>query len=168
MTIATPEDASAEVALGVSSTANPVTVSDVVELVGRSEVEDIVFYELHAERAAVPTVEEPRGLETMRVMQRRDAHSVEVRCRAEVHGADGFYVVDAAVLYRFHEELQISEAILREFVEKVGVMAVYPYIREAVCALAAKLRLSVPILGIIRSGEVHLTDEPPTSMTPGD
>lgn len=43
-----------------------------------------------------------------------------------------------------------------EFLERVAMMAVYPFQREALATYATRLRVPVPTLGLVRQGEIDL------------
>lgn len=122
------------------------------ELLERTELADIVFYETGGRRN--PDAEESRM--NIQVAVRREELLLEVRCRATVSGAGGEYVADAAARFEFHEPVAASADAVTDFVERVGVLCVYPYLREAITQLAAKLGLERPVLRLLRPGDVHL------------
>ncbi|QYC54602.1 hypothetical protein PP488_gp44 [Gordonia phage Agueybana] len=77
----------------------------------------------------------------------------------EAQGQGGRYLADAGAVFTLKSEAQIEEGVQREFAEKVGVMAVYPYLRSTVSQLAASLGLDRPVLPLLRAGAVALTRE---------
>jgi hypothetical protein len=83
----------------------------------------------------------------------------EVRIKANVGGNGGRYVADAGAVFTLATTGKIEDGIVREFAEKVGVMAVYPYIRAAVSQTAASLGLDRPVLPLLRAGAVTLTQD---------
>ncbi|MGO4453704.1 hypothetical protein [Arthrobacter sp. RAF14] len=54
------------------------------------------------------------------------------------------------------EPATVSGIAMGEFLERVAIMAIYPYQREALATYAARLRVPVPTLGLIRQGDVNL------------
>lgn len=54
------------------------------------------------------------------------------------------------------EAITVAGAAMGEFLERVAMMAVYPYQREALATYATRLRVPVPTLGLVRQGEIDL------------
>lgn len=132
---------------------SPRTVNDARDLLALTELTDIVFYEISARRN--PDVEgTPVSIE---IALRREELLLEVRCRATVLGGEGEYLADASAVFNLQEPVEAPEEVIAEFVERVGVMSVYPYLREAITQSAAKLGLDRPILRLLRPGDVHIT-----------
>ncbi|MDZ7929042.1 MAG: hypothetical protein U5N21_02790 [Rhodococcus sp. (in: high G+C Gram-positive bacteria)] len=134
------------------------TVTDVGELLAACELSDIVFYEVSALRMSETDSEPDKkpGFD-MRIMTRIEPQRVEIRCRAQALGAGGQYVTDASSVFTMASPVEVDERVVREFAEKVGVMAVYPYIRESITQGGARLGLDRPILPLLRAGDVHLS-----------
>ncbi|MGU3586395.1 hypothetical protein ACLBYD_24900 [Rhodococcus sp. C26F] len=131
----------------------PRAITDARELLELTELTDIVFYEIGARRN--PDVEDtPVSID---IALRREELLLEIRCRATVLGGGGEYLVDASAVFTLQEPVQASETAVAEFVERVGVMSVYPYLREAITQSAAKLGLDRPVLRLLRPGDVHVT-----------
>ena len=147
----------------------PQQVGDVAELASLVELRDIVYFKVHADRIEEgeaglegdPDTGARRPQVAISVHERHDETRMQVRCVLEAETADGRYVVDAAARYETESAVTFDEDVAREFVARVGVMAVYPYIREALHSAAAKLRLEPPVLGLLRPGGVSLTEEKP-------
>ena len=62
--------------------------------------------------------------------------------------------------------VDISDAALSEFVERVGVMTVYPYLRESIDQSAAKLGAARPTMKLLRPGDITVSvsaDETPST-----
>lgn len=128
-------------------------VNDARQLLEIAELTDIVFYEVHGRRSPDAADSEP----SVRIALKREAQTIEVRCRAYVASLGGAYSTDASAVFSLDEDVSISDEAMTEFVEKVGVMTVYPYLREAISQAAAKLGLERPILKLLRPGEVRVT-----------
>lgn len=141
--------------------AQPV-IDDVRELLALTDLSDIVFYQVAAQRkdeadqAAEP--EESHGGEELpvQVFARHDATHIEVRVRAAADGPSALYVVDVGARFTLQRPVEVSPSAMKEFVERVGVMAAFPYVREGVHDLASKLRAPAPLLGLLRAGAVQL------------
>lgn len=135
-------------------------VASIEELVQLTELDDIVYFELWAARdAALGELTEP-DLHPIKISERHDDERIEVRCMVEVEAPSVRYRVDAAAQFLLAEAVQIDEEIVQEFVERVGVMAVYPYLREGVHDLASRLRLEPPILTLLRANSVSVSGSP--------
>lgn len=59
----------------------------------------------------------------------------------------------------------IPELVLKEFIEKVAVMAAYPFLRQGVATMATVVEAPVPLLGLLRSGEFRLDQLPPPDVS---
>jgi hypothetical protein len=137
--------------------AEPRIIDDIVDLVRLSDLVDVTLLRVAGERHEGSDVPEPS--ESMQVLQHADQEHIEVRCQMEVVTAEGRYVADVGSTYDFSEPLQVDRAVLEEFTGRVAVMAVYPFVREAIHQTAARLRLPAPLLGLLRQGQVELTRE---------
>lgn len=82
---------------------------------------------------------------------------IEVRVNANVRVRAAEYMVEAATQFHHSPELTVSEETAREFAEHVGVMAIYPYLREAIQDASARLRQRVLVLPLLRAGELTLS-----------
>lgn len=129
-----------------------------------AELADVVFYQVSAQRKEVADEAvaqlESESEETadfpMQILVRHDETHLEVRVRGVSDRVDATYVLDVGARFTFAQPVEFEPPALQEFVERVGVMAVYPYIREGLHDLAAKLRLPAPLLKLIRGGQVQL------------
>lgn len=161
---------------------------DVIEMLQLAELEDIKYYELAARLRAKPWDEADAGTEggpvaesgdageveqpedgqdnQLVVSMRSSSTSIEVRVRMVVQNPVAEFVADVSAQYHLTEPLDLNEELRTEFAERVGVMAVWPFLREGLHAQGARLRTEVPLLGIIRQGQFRLRDliapdEPP-------
>lgn len=137
---------------------------DIIQLVGAVELKGVECLQLSAERRAdeesgiAPLVMEDQETElTFDVHPVQWGRLIEVWFRASVETANAGLVAAYAVLYERGDDDEVPEAVQIEFVERVAVMAVLPYIREAIHGLGARLRVPVPLLPILRQGEFRLT-----------
>ena len=89
----------------------------------------------------------------------------EIRARFVLVTGEAELVADISALYTFEEELFLPMEVAAEFVERVGIMAVYPFIREQVFASATRLGVAAPVLGMLRAGQftvnAHADPTPP-------
>lgn len=93
------------------------------------------------------------------VREQHDTGQLEARFRATVTSSDGRYVADVGMQYRFDEPSEPSQNAVRQFLEAVGIMAAWPFLREAVAATAARMELEVPVLPLMRQGDFALDED---------
>ncbi|MEV8238485.1 hypothetical protein AB0P23_24840 [Rhodococcus sp. NPDC077669] len=141
----------------------PRTVTDARELLELSELTDVIFYEVSGRR----TTDADTSSVSIQIALRHEALVIEVRCRATVTGAGGEYLSDASAVFTLNAPIAAAEQVITEFVERVGVMSVYPYLRESISQSAAKLGLERPVLKLLRPGEVHVTVDSKSDPTDG-
>jgi len=141
-------------------------VATAAELVGLVELEDVIFYNVTSARRDEPGPEQPS--QVMQVFVQHDGPRLEVRVQVQVDTEDGRYLVDVSARFTTWETMVASDEVKQEFVERVGVMTVYPYIRETITTNAAKMRLVQPLMQLLRAGEAKLTPHPGGDRSGGD
>lgn len=57
-------------------------------------------------------------------------------------------------------------AVVAEFIERVGLMAVFPFLREAVFTTASRLGVPPPVVEILRAGEASVEFDESASWPP--
>lgn len=135
-------------------------VTSAVELLSITELVGVKTYELRSllvggrdgEREATGPEEGAASDLGPEVMVRYEGKMIEARLRLEHRTEEAILTADIAVIYEMREARKITNAALGEFLEKVGVMAVFPFIREAIVTSAARLGVAVPVLGMLRAG----------------
>ncbi|GAA4234693.1 SecB-like chaperone SecBL [Actinomadura meridiana] len=135
-------------------------------LVEEIELKRITFFEISARRwNSDPGIsEEPHeeAQTSLNVMHRVDAHSISIRCRLTLSYKEGVVVADGAAIFETRDrssdprEVEIAEDVLVEFSRRVGIPALYPYLREAIQESARKVRMKAPVLGLLRPGSLKL------------
>lgn len=81
---------------------------------------------------------------------------IEIWFRAHFETHASRLVAAVATVYERDTDEDIPEETRTEFIEKVAVMAAYPYLRSALQGLAARMRLGDVTLDILRQGEFHM------------
>ncbi len=135
-------------------TAETRTYTDIHDLVDHAELVDVRFYEVAALRK-----DSDEGRFSIQVISRIELAEMEIRCLAAVDGGGAQYKVDAGAVFSLDPPGVVVPEIAREFAEKVGVMAVYPYVRSAVNDLGSQLGADRPTLPLLRSGDVRLNEQ---------
>lgn len=136
------------------------TVSSAAEMLPLIELTDIRVYEVAGRRADAGDGDAARKVdEALTLHARGDSTWFETRARMLVRTEDADLVADTAAIYTFSEALAFSQDVATEFVERVGVMAVYPFLREQICSMATRLGVAPPIVGLLKAGQFTL--DPP-------
>ena len=134
------------------------------ELLAIGELVDVRFLSFRADlRGELREDIKPDELESsMQVQVGRQPGVLEIRIDFDAITTAADYSVVAATQFHFDEEQpEVSEELGRAFAEKVGVMAVYPYVREALQSMSMRLRQDAITLPLLRAGGVSLTNPQP-------
>lgn len=143
-------------------------IADINELLELVSLDDVVFFEVSGRgRDGIDdeTLAPKEPTAEIDVLRRVGPKNIEVRCRAEIETPDARYAVDAAARYSIREAVALSPELVEEFADRVGVMTVYPYLRESVHGLAAKLRRGPVTLGLLRPGDIRLINDTATGSS---
>lgn len=153
------------------------------ELLDLTELSDVVIHYLEGERHDPDDREDeeprlsPEPLESgddplddivsFAVTTRVDGDEIGVRCRIITFNYHGSFTVDGEAIFSFEAPTRpIPPDIVHDFVEQVGVMALYPYLRAASAACAAQMSLPTPRFPLLRAGDLKLWRE--DERTPDD
>lgn len=130
--------------------------ADARDLLDISELTGIHTWEIRGQRRPDLAADNPDDGITPDVGIRVSDTSLETRMRVVVRVDGAEITADMAAEYTFDRRCVIGGEVAREFVERVAVMAVYPFIRESIFASASRLGVSAPVLGLIRAGEFRV------------
>lgn len=136
-------------------------IDDVTELVELVKLKDIFFIELRAARREgthLPAPEHDVPVENL-VLQRVTDSEIEVRLVSTVQNELAQFSADVMVQYSKLEEFDVTEHALQEFTRRVGLMAGYPYIREAISDLSTKLRTPTVTLSMVRPEGIKFSED---------
>jgi hypothetical protein len=132
-------------------------IADVVELLSYVDLTDIAHYEVSGvRRQSEPEEDFEPGVRDPQVMVRHEGGKLETRVRLAVDTDEARLVADIAAIYTLSEPLEVPDDVIAEFLERVGVMAVYPYLRAAIHGSAAQIGADAPVLGLLRSGSINV------------
>lgn len=93
---------------------------------------------------------------------RHDGAELGVRLAARMYLGVGTVLADFAATYQAVEPIQTDEAMRLDFATNIGVMALIPYIRQAIADLTQRVFGQVVLLPIVQRGEISFVrDEPP-------
>lgn len=131
------------------------TIEDLVPLV---DLVGVRWYEVSGERTNGDESQPAEADMTLEVREQHDPGQLEARFRAVVTSSDGRFLADVGMLYRMEEPLDPSPLAVKHFLEAVGIMAAWPFLREAVATTAARMELEVPVLPLMKQGGLVLDD----------
>ena len=135
-------------------------IERVLELLNASELEDIQYHELSVKRKVLPDEqtsdeESEKGNFGVRPQFRLDGDSFGFRLVGEIESPVGDVRVAVASEYKLHEDApELDSYLVRLFGNKVGIMALYPFLREAIATLTAKSYGTSLFVPLIQQGEV--------------
>ncbi|KTS70380.1 hypothetical protein NS206_00505 [Microbacterium testaceum] len=134
---------------------------DAADVLQASELTDIVVYEVAARR--LRDVPESEPAEDFGVQAHGTDEAFETRARLYLRTDEAEFVTEIGAFYTFSEPLRLSKPVAQEFLSRVGIMAVYPFIREQVFSSARRIGVASPVLGLLRAGQFVISDgdEPP-------
>jgi hypothetical protein len=135
------------------------TIEDIVELLDLVELVDMRVYAAEGRRkdSSVAEDHDQSGDIELNFMERHTAEVLENRFRLKVENEEAVYSADIGAIYALQEPVVPLPALVAEFAERVGFMAVFPYLRESISSSASRLGLPIPVLGIVRPGDFQIT-----------
>lgn len=127
------------------------------ELVSTVALVSVDFTEVNARRASgeAPTTADT-GPDGLSVTATRRPDRIEVRCGIDHAEADATYRVVVQGTFQAQESFEIDDTTMTAFVQQVGVMTLYPYLRETVRGLSAKIGARAVLLELLRPGQIQL------------
>lgn len=137
-------------------------IADVQAVIAASELRSVEYYEMSGRRHdAVQSAEEAETGELRIVVQQRaDADGFGVRLNATLTLSIGEAQVSVAGEYALTQELELTTRAVQLFANEVGVMAVYPYLREAVATITGRVFKQPLHLQMITRGDIVTEVEP--------
>ena len=145
-------------------TIEPRQIRDIQDLVDSVAMSDVQFYELTSTRNESGKDVDDAEIHPSFVLQiGHPSDGIGVRLAIEITIGRGTIRADAGVIYHTTEKedlISVSEEIGLEFVNRVGVLALMPYLREAIANISLRV-LGTPItLPMLRAGQLtfHATE----------
>lgn len=86
----------------------------------------------------------------------RSPDRIEVHCAVDHSAADATYRVAVRGVFQAAETFQVADDVMTGFVQQVGVMALYPFLRETVRDLSAKIGAQPALMDLIAPGQIQL------------
>jgi hypothetical protein len=91
-----------------------------------------------------------------RLQSSRDA--AEVRQRLQVSAEEARFTVDMGMTFAFPRPIEVGQDVRQEFIQRVGLMALHPYVRESLQTLSAKLGVEPVLLPLRKTFDLELLD----------
>lgn len=141
-------------------------VEDARELLGLGELVDVRVLRFSGSLRDEPDTElDEDAVNTsvqVNIVNRPGVLQVTMDMGARTRGAE--YAVLGATQFHYDGSFEVSEEVARSFAEGVGVMAIYPYLREALQSFSTRLTQSPITLPLLRQGQVDLASEAPEDV----
>jgi hypothetical protein len=143
------------------------------ELVEFSDIESISYFEIAATRVESDELLEPgdhdeqiQPTHLLQTAHRGSEDGFRVRIRTEIEVDVGSIVVDVAAEYTLVNATtaQITPELMVDFVNKVAVMTLVPYLRNAVADITLRVFGTALTMPIMRRGELEF--ELPNELDP--
>jgi len=145
----------------VSGNNEPRVVDSAAELLEIGiTLQGVQFFRLEAavnEDAAAP-IEAPEEVSPAYGLKlRHEGREIGTRVSITLDEVAWKIVVDAAVDYTLDEDVQVTEGGLLDFANNVGVMALLPYLRQAIADLSQRVLGEVIMMPVIARGSLVFT-----------
>ncbi|GAC1460762.1 MAG: hypothetical protein PVSMB10_18150 [Pseudarthrobacter sp.] len=88
-----------------------------------------------------------------------DQTQIEVRQRVDIVSDEALFTVDAGIMFDFPGPIRVAAAIRPLFIERVGLTALHPYVRESVTAMSNKLNVTPILLPLMQTFSVDELDQ---------
>lgn len=144
-------------------------VESLPDLVAAVELVGVTFIELRAERVA-PREVDPDSMQ-IAIAQEVSSEVITLSFQGIIKMETADLV--AAVQTRFAftnptDASSIPEPVLEEFIEKLGIMTAYPYIRQGIHTLSTMLGIAPVTVGLLRAGTFELNANDSESVPADD
>lgn len=135
----------------------PLQINDLRDLVPLIDLKGIRFLETSSKlKQHEPSADLDKADLKISVQENHTENLFDIRVSAIVEHSQAEYFVKVGAQYSASEAVDATPEVIRELIERLAIMSVFPFIRECVASLAARLEVTVPMLGMIRQGEFHL------------
>ena len=148
----------------MSEPSPPRTITSAAELLEFGvELEGVQFFRLQAEivEDVAPAAEPPEEIAPVYGLKiRHEGTELGIRVSVTLDLATAKIVVDGAVNYTTALEVQMDEEAALDFANNVGVMAILPYLRQAIADLSQRVTGEIVLMPVIpRGGLVFSRDD---------
>lgn len=131
-------------------------IMELMEIVNLTAIRPFALVAQVTGPAADPPTEPEITLEYAELLTEVEFHT---RFKLEVKESDATYVADIASIYEMSEPVKLDHAVAIDFAERVGFMATFPFLREAITTSAARMGRAIPLIGLMRPGDFKIEVE---------
>lgn len=129
-------------------------IAGVQEIIRNSHLVGIDFYEVSGRRHDVPPEDVGDGQLKIQVQQRISETTFGVRLNAAIILPQGEANASLAGEYELLNGITPTRRALQHFANEVGILTVFPYLREAIATITAKVLDEPVYLPLITRGEI--------------
>jgi hypothetical protein len=143
-------------------------IESIEDLVDAVELTDVEFYELSARSCAGFGDEVGSETDTEPTFELKVLHKekkYKIRLRVSISTTFGDVVADAGIVYDLKGDARIPHAIGLDFANRVGIMALLPYIRESIHSLTSKTFGQGLLMPVMRAGDLQFEADVQESNT---
>jgi hypothetical protein len=126
-----------------------ITPAHAGEMLAHLQLTEIRTYAISGRRDDAPSTEDISPDLGIRL----SPDEIETRMRIAFNTGQARLEAEMAVVYKLLTPMNLWSNVMTEFIERAAALAVYPFVREAVFATAARMGIDAPVLGLIRQGE---------------
>ncbi|GAA4152423.1 hypothetical protein [Leifsonia shinshuensis] len=136
-------------------------ITEISELLQHGDIADVRFLSFSGEVLSEPheDMEDDDVRQTTQVLAGRNSDAIEVRMTITIDVREARYEATAGTQFRHDDDLDIAEDVVIEFAERIGVMTVYPFLREIISDMSGRLRQPNLTIPLLRAGQLNLAAE---------
>ncbi|WDF34529.1 hypothetical protein PTW37_06425 [Arthrobacter agilis] len=137
-------------------------VDSIAQLVDLVELQSVEFFELSARAKAgfddsigAEEDEPPQFRLNLQAME----GLIRVRLRADIKARLGEVAVDAAINYTVQNDFEVRRDLALDFANRIAVMALLPYMREAIHSQTTRVFGEGLLMPVLRAGDLQFTED---------
>lgn len=138
----------------------PPLLDDIQAVLDGLVLRDVVFLKLDAERletsAAAPEEAPDRVQRSQQLLVRETPTALHARVDTTIASPEAKFQLHALAIYEKSQEFLVSQPVQKEFLEKVGIFTIWPYLRAQLHALCDGLSVERIELPALRQGQIAL------------
>lgn len=131
------------------------------QIVDSVELQDVVFTRIEASREDPGSAVSGEEVVTRKInlLARNMDEEFHARVDLEVVSVDAKFVLNAVAVYQKTTDFDVTSDAVKEFLERVGLFVVWPYMRAKIRSLCDDLGVQRITLPTVRQGEFQLTKQ---------
>ncbi|GAA2540754.1 hypothetical protein GCM10009860_21940 [Microbacterium mitrae] len=137
------------------------TIDSTAELVEHVSLSQIRVYETGSRAKSYDDLEASAVNFNLGYAERTEGRELEDRFRFVVETPSTDYLFELGAIYTLDLDAEIPQDVRIDFAERVGFMALFPYLREYLTSSAARLNRPGPLLDFVRPGDMKITESSP-------